>query len=78
MRCTGAAKEGRTVPVGKLEGCAMSQEKIARVEAFPLRYAEPNNNGKTRHVTLVRLETAERRRRLGRGDHRQRGRRRSR
>ncbi len=36
----------------------MSQEKIARVETFPLRYAEPNNNGKTRHVTLVRLETA--------------------
>lgn len=36
----------------------MSEEKIARVEAFPLRYAEPNNNGKTRHVTLVRLETA--------------------
>jgi L-alanine-DL-glutamate epimerase-like enolase superfamily enzyme len=36
----------------------MNQEKIARVETFPLRYAEPNNNGKTRHVTLVRLETA--------------------
>jgi len=36
----------------------MSQEKIARVETFPMRYAEPNNNGKTRHVTLVRLETA--------------------
>src|SRR5262249_44838945 len=25
---------------------------------FPLRYAETNNNGKMRHVTLVRLETA--------------------
>jgi L-alanine-DL-glutamate epimerase-like enolase superfamily enzyme len=36
----------------------MSQEKIARVETFPLRYAETNNNGKTRHITLVRLETA--------------------
>jgi L-alanine-DL-glutamate epimerase-like enolase superfamily enzyme len=36
----------------------MSEEKIARVEAFPLRYAEPNNNDKTRHVTLVRIETA--------------------
>jgi L-alanine-DL-glutamate epimerase-like enolase superfamily enzyme len=36
----------------------MSQEKIARVESFPLRYAEPNNNGKTRHIALVRLETA--------------------
>ncbi|MEP7240474.1 MAG: mandelate racemase/muconate lactonizing enzyme family protein [Devosia sp.] len=35
----------------------MSQETIARVEAFPLGYAEPNNNGKTRHVTLVRIET---------------------
>jgi L-alanine-DL-glutamate epimerase-like enolase superfamily enzyme len=36
----------------------MSDEKIARVEAFPLRYAEPNNNGKIRHIALVRLETA--------------------
>ncbi len=36
----------------------MSDESISRVEAFPLRYAEPNNNGKIRHVTLVRLETA--------------------
>lgn len=36
----------------------MSDETIARVEAFPLRYAEPNNNGKIRHVALVRLETA--------------------
>ncbi len=36
----------------------MTDETISRVEAFPLRYAEPNNNGKTRHVTLVRLETA--------------------
>jgi L-alanine-DL-glutamate epimerase-like enolase superfamily enzyme len=32
-------------------------ETIARVEAFPLRYQEPNNNGKTRCVTLVRVET---------------------
>ena len=32
-------------------------ETIARVEAFPLRYAEPNNNGKTRYVLLSRLET---------------------
>jgi L-alanine-DL-glutamate epimerase-like enolase superfamily enzyme len=36
----------------------MSEESIARVEAFPLRYREPNNNGKIRHVALVRLETA--------------------
>lgn len=36
----------------------MDVEKIGRVEAFPLRYAEPNNNGKTRHITLVRIETA--------------------
>ena len=35
----------------------MTAERIARVEAFPLRYAEPNNAGKTRHVTLVRIET---------------------
>ena len=33
-------------------------ESVARVEAFPLRYAEPNNNGKTRYVLLVRVETA--------------------
>ncbi|HET7715836.1 MAG TPA: mandelate racemase/muconate lactonizing enzyme family protein [Bauldia sp.] len=33
-------------------------EKIARVEALPLRYAEPNNNGKIRCVALVRIETA--------------------
>jgi L-alanine-DL-glutamate epimerase-like enolase superfamily enzyme len=37
----------------------MSAERIARVEAFPLRYAEPNNNGKTRHITLVRIESAD-------------------
>jgi L-alanine-DL-glutamate epimerase-like enolase superfamily enzyme len=36
----------------------MQDEAIARVEAFPLRYAEPNNNNKTRHVALVRIETA--------------------
>jgi L-alanine-DL-glutamate epimerase-like enolase superfamily enzyme len=36
----------------------MSTETIARVEALPLRYAEPNNNGKIRHVALVRIETA--------------------
>src|SRR5207248_5552868 len=39
-------------------GATMSEESIARVEAFPLRYAEPNNNNKIRHVTLVRLESA--------------------
>lgn len=32
-------------------------ETIARVDAFPLRYPEPNNNGKLRYVTLVRIET---------------------
>lgn len=36
----------------------MNDEMIAAVEAVPLRYPEPNNNGKVRHVTLVRLETA--------------------
>lgn len=35
----------------------MREVNIARVDAFPLRYPEPNNNGKTRHVTLVRIET---------------------
>ncbi|MCB1500034.1 MAG: mandelate racemase/muconate lactonizing enzyme family protein [Bauldia sp.] len=36
----------------------MAAEKIARIEALPLRYAEPNNNGKIRCVTLIRIETA--------------------
>jgi L-alanine-DL-glutamate epimerase-like enolase superfamily enzyme len=35
----------------------VTDERIARVDAFPLRYPEPNNAGKLRHVTLVRLET---------------------
>lgn len=35
----------------------MDVETIARVEALPLRYAEPNNDGKTRCVALVRIET---------------------
>ncbi|MFN0153004.1 MAG: mandelate racemase/muconate lactonizing enzyme family protein [Gaiella sp.] len=32
---------------------------IARVEAFPLRYPEPHDSNRTRHVTLARLETAD-------------------
>jgi len=32
-------------------------ETIARVDAYPIRYPEPNNNGKLRCVTLVRIET---------------------
>lgn len=36
----------------------MAEETIARVEALPLRYAEPNNNGKLRCIALVRIETA--------------------
>jgi L-alanine-DL-glutamate epimerase-like enolase superfamily enzyme len=35
----------------------VTKERIARVEAFPLRYPESNNAGKTRYVTLVRIET---------------------
>ena len=30
---------------------------IGRIEAFPLRYADPNDAGKFRYVTLVRVET---------------------
>ena len=30
--------------------------KIVRVDAFPVRYPEPNNNGKIRSLTLVRIE----------------------
>ena len=30
---------------------------IVRVEAFPLRYPEPHDGGKLRHVTLARVET---------------------
>jgi L-alanine-DL-glutamate epimerase-like enolase superfamily enzyme len=36
----------------------VSEERITRVEAYPLRYPEPNNAGKIRHVTLVRIETS--------------------
>lgn len=31
--------------------------RIARIEAFALRYPEPNNDGKIRSLTLVRVET---------------------
>jgi L-alanine-DL-glutamate epimerase-like enolase superfamily enzyme len=30
---------------------------IARIQAFPVRYPEPNNNGKIRALTLVRIES---------------------
>ena len=30
--------------------------KIARIDAFPVRYPEPNNNDKIRSLTLVRIE----------------------
>ena len=56
--CTGRREKARTMRVGELEEVTMTEETIARVEALPLRYAEPNNNGKIRHVTLVRIETA--------------------
>ena len=35
----------------------MKPSTIARIEAFPVRYPEPNNNGKIRALTLVRVET---------------------
>lgn len=31
---------------------------ITRIEAFPLRYPEPHDSNKLRHVTLVRIESA--------------------
>ena len=34
----------------------MKPSTIARIEAFPVRYPEPNNNGKIRALTLVRVE----------------------
>jgi L-alanine-DL-glutamate epimerase-like enolase superfamily enzyme len=37
----------------------MTVPTIVRVDAFPLRYAEPNNNNKLRHLTLVRVEANE-------------------
>lgn len=33
--------------------------RIARIDAFPLRYPEPHDSGKLRCVTLVRIETDE-------------------
>jgi len=32
--------------------------EIAQVQAFPMRYPEPHDNGNIRHLTLVRIETA--------------------
>lgn len=32
---------------------------VARVEAFPVRYPEPNNDGRIRSVCLVRVETSD-------------------
>ena len=32
---------------------------IARVEVFPLRYPEPHDGGRDRHVTLARVETSD-------------------
>ena len=34
----------------------MNPSRIARIEAFPVRYPEPNNDGKIRALTLVRVE----------------------
>jgi L-alanine-DL-glutamate epimerase-like enolase superfamily enzyme len=34
----------------------MTPSSIARIEAFPVRYPEPNNDGKIRALTLVRIE----------------------
>ena len=34
----------------------MKAPKIARIDAFPVRYPEPNNDGKIRSLTLVRIE----------------------
>lgn len=34
----------------------MKPSTIARIEAFPVRYPEPNNDGKIRALTLVRIE----------------------
>jgi L-alanine-DL-glutamate epimerase-like enolase superfamily enzyme len=36
----------------------MNPSKIARIDAFPVRYPEPNNDGKIRALTLVRIEDA--------------------
>ena len=37
----------------------MTAPTIARITAHPLRYAEPNNAGRIRHVTLVRIEATD-------------------
>ncbi len=34
----------------------MSAPRVARLDAYPLGYPEPNNQGKTRHICLVRIE----------------------
>lgn len=35
----------------------MSGHRIRQVEAIPLRYPEPHDGGKQRHITVVRIET---------------------
>jgi L-alanine-DL-glutamate epimerase-like enolase superfamily enzyme len=35
----------------------MNDVVIADLRAFPMRYPEPNDNGKVRHLTLLRIET---------------------
>ena len=33
--------------------------KVARIDAFPVRYPEPNNNDKIRSLTLIRIEASD-------------------
>lgn len=35
----------------------MKDVEIADLQAFPIRYPEPNDNGKLRYLTLIRIET---------------------
>jgi L-alanine-DL-glutamate epimerase-like enolase superfamily enzyme len=47
------------MPLDAAGAPSMTQPRIARVDAFPLRYPEPNNAGKLRCVTLIRIETSD-------------------
>ena len=37
--------------------CKVNFMQIKKIEAFPLRYPEPNDHNNLRHIMLVRVET---------------------
>src|SRR5262245_44652921 len=67
-RATSCALSGGTVEsgrpghrdrVGRFLRAPRRRMHVGRVEAFAVRYPEPNNDGKIRALTLVRVETGD-------------------